>query len=387
MNLRLEKFCPFPLYGVGILLAKPVKTLGLARKDDCSMQDIKISVIMPVYKVEDYVGKAIESIQAQTLEEFEFLIVDDGSPDNSGKICDEYALKDDRIRVFHRENGGAPSARNMAMEHARGKYYFFMDSDDWAEPTMLEDMYELAEKNDAQLVVTGYFIDTYYNKDRYITIHQTQPDAVYDRQSFRENAYKLFDHNLLYTPWNKLYNREYVDSKGLRFPSTFWDDFPFVLSVIRDVERVVVSSKQYYHFIRARAESETAAYRPEMYEKREEEHGWMIELYDHWQIDDEESREMIARRYVERLVGCIENVTNPNCTLPNAEKREKIALMMRGENVAPCLKIARPRSLMMKLLLLPIRWKNVTLAMLQSRVVSMVKVRNTKLFAILKANR
>ena len=80
------------------------------------MSDIKISIIMPVYKVEEYVGKAIESILAQTFTEFEFLIVDDGTPDRSGEICDRYAKKDHRIRVIHKENGGTPSARNTAID-------------------------------------------------------------------------------------------------------------------------------------------------------------------------------------------------------------------------------------------------------------------------------
>ena len=117
------------------------------------MSDIKISIIMPVYKVEEYVGKAIESILAQTFTDFEFLIVDDGTPDRSGEICDAYAKKDHRIRVIHKENGGAPSARNTAIDIAQGKYVYFLDSDDWAEPQMLADMYELAEKHQAQLVV------------------------------------------------------------------------------------------------------------------------------------------------------------------------------------------------------------------------------------------
>ena len=117
------------------------------------MSDIKISVIMPVYNVEAYVAKAIESMLAQTLTDFEFLIVDDGTKDKSGIICDEYAKKDSRIHVIHKENGGAPSARNTAIDIAKGKYMYFMDSDDWTEPTMLEDMYALAEKNAAQLVV------------------------------------------------------------------------------------------------------------------------------------------------------------------------------------------------------------------------------------------
>lgn len=110
------------------------------------MSKPKISIIMPVYQVEKYVAKAIESIQKQTLSDWEFLIVDDGSLDKSGKICDEYAKYDSRIHVTHKKNGGAPSARNVAIDIAKGKYLYFMDSDDWAEPTMLEDMYCLAEK-------------------------------------------------------------------------------------------------------------------------------------------------------------------------------------------------------------------------------------------------
>ena len=91
------------------------------------MSEIKVSVIMPVYGVEDYVGKAIESIKNQTLTDWEFFCVDDGTKDRSGEICDEYAEKDPRIIVIHKENGGAPSARNVAIDKARGKYMYFMD--------------------------------------------------------------------------------------------------------------------------------------------------------------------------------------------------------------------------------------------------------------------
>lgn len=231
--------------------------------------NIKVSIIMPVYKVEEYVGKAIESIQAQTMTDWEFLIVDDGTPDRSGEICDQYAAKDDRIKVIHKENGGAPSARNMAIEMAKGEYFYFLDSDDWAEPTMLEDMYNLAKRDNAQLVVAGFYIDTFIGNGQFMTDNYVVEDAVYpDKESFRKNAYKLFDRNLLYTPWNKLFEAKYVMENELRFPTTFWDDFPFNVSVVRNVERVTVTSKQYYHFLRARTESETAAYRPGMYEKR-----------------------------------------------------------------------------------------------------------------------
>lgn len=351
-------------------------------------ENIKISVIMPVYKVEEYVGKAIESIQAQTLKEWEFLIVDDGTPDKSGEICDAYAAKDERIHVIHKENGGAPSARNVAIDIAKGEYMYFMDSDDWAEPTMLEDMYNLAKRDNAQLVVAGFYIDTYYTDTEYRQDDFVVADAVYpNKEAFRKNAYKLFDKNLLYTPWNKLFESRYVMENNLRFPTTFWDDFPFNVSVVRNIERVTVTSKQYYHFIRKRAESETAAYRPNMYEKREEKHGWMINLYKEWNVHNAESREMIARRYVERLIGCVENITNPKCTLSYGEKRKQVKDMLSKQHVAQCLKLAKPRSSYMKILLIPLKMKSVTLTLLECQAISFVKTRNTKLFSKLKAGR
>ena len=97
------------------------------------MSDIKITAIMPVYNVENFIGKCIESLQNQTLTEWELIAVDDGSPDNSGAICDEYAQKDSRITVIHKENGGVTSARTVGAKEATGEYLLFLDSDDWWE--------------------------------------------------------------------------------------------------------------------------------------------------------------------------------------------------------------------------------------------------------------
>lgn len=352
------------------------------------MSDIKVSVIMPVYKVEKYVGKAIESILSQTLKEFEFLIVDDGTPDKSGDICDQYAASDKRIHVIHKENGGAPSARNAAIDMAKGEYLYFMDSDDWAESTMLEEMYDLAKSSNAQLVVAGFYIDTYYTDTEYRQDNFVAEDALYlEQRTFRENAHKLFDRNLLYTPWNKLFETKYIKGNNLKFPQTFWDDFPFNISIVRNIERVSVTSKQYYHFIRKRAESETAAYRPNMYEKREEEHSWMIGLYKEWNVHNSESKEVIARRYIERFIGCVENLTNPNCNLTYGEKRNKVKMMLGKQRVKQTLELAKPKSFYMKMMLVPIKLKNVTLTLLEAQIITFVKTRNTKLFSRLKARR
>ena len=198
------------------------------------------------------------------------------------------------------------------------------------------------------------------------------PSRVFATQrEFREHAHELFDQNLLYTPWNKLFLASYIKDNKLYFPQTFWDDFPFNLSVVRDIEKVAVTSEKYYHFIRKREESETARYRSDMYEKREEEDGWMKDLYAYWNVSSPESQEFLDRRYIERLVGCVENLTNKNCDLPRRAK----------------LKDAQPRSSYMKVMLIPFKLRSTLLTYLESNVISYVKSGNTKLFATLKARR
>ena len=350
----------------------------------------KISVIMPVYGVEKYVGRAIESILNQTLDDFEFLIVDDGSPDDSGRICDRYAARDQRIQVFHQENGGAPAARNVAMDRARGEYLYFLDADDWAEPTMLEDLYALGKEHGLELVVAGFYIDTYCDAGENDCFRQVLnvPSCIFpDQEAFRRGAYALFDKNQLYPPWNKLYLRSYIEERGLRFPQTFWDDFPFVLSVIRDVERVGTTERAYYHFIRARSDSETSRYRRGMYEKREEEHAWMLELYEHWGVDDPVSMEVVYRRYAERLVGCIENVTCKDAGLSRAEQRRLVREMVSTPQARLAVEKTRPHTLMMRLMLWPIKGGHPWVAYMEGRVISFVKRHSTRLFSKLKARR
>lgn len=128
-------------------------------------------------------------------------MVDDGSKDNSGKLCDEFASSDSRFHVIHQKNGGAAAARNAAFPHAKGEYFYFMDPDDWCEPTMLDDMYRTAKKHNLELVATGYYIDTYYEKDKYYREQRNAPNKIYETQvDFRRHAHKLFDEQLLYTP-------------------------------------------------------------------------------------------------------------------------------------------------------------------------------------------
>lgn len=347
-----------------------------------------ISIIIPVYNVKQWLARAVESLQAQTFSDFELLLVDDGSTDGSGALCDQIAAHDTRIRVIHQKNAGAAAARNRAIEQAQGNYLYFMDGDDWCDAVMLADMYQVAESNDLDLLVTGFYIETYYDTDKFYQEKRNAPDRIFATQEeFRNAAYELFDAQLLYAPWNKLYRRAYLMEKNIRFPETFWDDLPFNLDVMRDVEQVGCLDGHYYHFLRARAESENTRYRPDMYEKREEEHRWLQDLYATWGIDSPAIQEFLARRYAERLIGCVENVTNKNCALSNKEKRAEIAKMIGSPQAKDALAKTVPTTFMMKVVFIPYRMQNVTLTMWESKFISFVKQHSTNLFARLKANR
>jgi glycosyltransferase involved in cell wall biosynthesis len=348
----------------------------------------KISVILPVYNVEKWIERAISSLQKQTLRDFEAWLVDDGSTDNSGNICDRIVKNDNRFNVIHQKNSGAATARNNALIKSCGKYIYFMDPDDWCEDDMLLALYDNAESINAQLVITGFYIDTYYNENNYFQEKRTAPNKIFkSKQEFREYSYKLFDAQLLYAPWNKLYLRSYLIDNNIKFPNTFWDDLPFNLDVTRDIERVSCVDKHFYHFLRARNEAENTKYRPDMYKKREEEHTWLVDLYKYWNLNTPEIKEFLARRYTERLIGCVENLTCKDCTLKTNEIKREIKEIISTENAIACLKLTKPKSKMMKLMLIPYNKQNVNLVRLESKVISLTKQKFTRLFAKLKANR
>ncbi|MDD7384105.1 MAG: glycosyltransferase [Actinomycetaceae bacterium] len=352
-----------------------------------------VTVIIPAYKVEGYIGRALESLLAQTFTDFEVIAVDDGSPDRSGEILDQYAKRDPRIRAVHQENGGAPAARNNAMSMARGKYYYFMDGDDWCEPTMLQRLVSLAEKSNAQMVVAGFYIDTYYGDSseegtgKFFRETKEVPSIEYASQDdFRHDAARLMDHNLLYAPWNKIILRSYVDEHHIQFRSTFMDDFPFNLDVIRDIERVRVTDEKFYHFIRARQESETTKYRPDIFEKREEEDGWLRELFTSWGVRDASTTEFLARRYTDRLIGSIENVTSPSSPLSDADKLADIERMACTPKARAAAHLAHANSPYMALAYRVIVAQNPRMMFGLGKLITKVKAR-TRLFAFLKSRR
>lgn len=176
-----------------------------------------ISIIVPIYNVEKYLRMCLDSIENQTYSNLEVLLIDDGSTDDSGKICQEYVARDSRFRYIKKENGGASDARNFGIDRASGEHLSFVDSDDWLAPTYVEDLYQVAKRTHADTVVAHYTI--YNEEDRHYHVHiwddyyertYTGKELVLELPSLELNGY------IFITSWGILFNRRLF--KHIRFP-------------------------------------------------------------------------------------------------------------------------------------------------------------------------
>ncbi len=193
----------------------------------------KVSVIVPVYNVENYVRQCIESILAQTFTDWELLLVDDGTPDNSGCICDEYAQQDGRIRVFHKKNGGVSSARNLGLENAKGKWITFVDSDDFIGPRYLEQLNtSTIISPEIDFVQCG--LQNYENGK--VSINQRYEIFKSDDSAVVFNKFR----GLTFSKWFK---RDIIIKNNIRFDERMRvaEDYAFTVDYIRHIERYAFS--------------------------------------------------------------------------------------------------------------------------------------------------
>lgn len=205
----------------------------------------EISIIVPVYQVEKYIRQCIDSILAQTFTNFELILVDDGSKDNSGKICDEYAARDNRIRVIHKENGGLSDARNKGLDNAAGKYFMFVDSDDYISDDMTECLYKNILKENADIAACNY---------RYIFESGEEKDFSTENKAEVLNANEIFynrknerNYGFWTVAWNKLYKAETFKNLRFRFGRYHEDEFWANDIYQMDIKVVTVSESLYYY--------------------------------------------------------------------------------------------------------------------------------------------
>lgn len=198
-----------------------------------------VSVIVPVYKVEPYLRRCIDSIIGQTYRNLEIILIDDGSPDNCGAICDEYVLRDSRIKVIHKENGGLSSARNAGLDIATGKYIGFVDSDDYIASQMYERLVITIIANDADIVFCSYFdeIAPGETKSGYVVDTSLSTSEYQDQMRFCMTGTEV---------WSRLFRSNLFD--GIRFPhGKRYEDF-IIMPVLYDKAKKIVGIEDRLYF-------------------------------------------------------------------------------------------------------------------------------------------
>lgn len=223
------------------------------------MEEPLASVIVPVYKVEPFIRQCIDSILAQTFTDFELILVDDGSPDNCGTICDEYALKDNRIRVIHQVNRGVSAARNAALKISVGKYVLFCDADDVVSPNWAAYLVEGVEQFPEAIVACDC---ARFHTDAELQDWDADEIAQYERSSY----YQLYKSGLSGFLWNKVFERERIENNYICFDESVSvaEDVLFNVKYIQKCKDIVfIPFKLYYY--RQIETSATGRYRPNMF--------------------------------------------------------------------------------------------------------------------------
>lgn len=217
----------------------------------------KISIIVPVYNVEKYIHRCIDSILHQTFKDFELILVDDGSLDNSGKICDEYAKEDDRIKVIHKENGGLSDARNVGLDIAQGEYIAFVDSDDWIEKDMYSILYENIRKYNADISICKMrkifdsTVDNNITTNNCIILNNEEAfDCLFNNKYYASHA------------CDKLYKKSLFD--GIRYPvGKLYEDMFTTYRLFEKANKVVFSDYIGYNYFQRKDGIVNSKFRPE----------------------------------------------------------------------------------------------------------------------------
>ena len=224
----------------------------------------RVSVIVPVYQVEAYLPRCLESICAQTLQDFELILVDDGTKDGCPRIMNEYAARDPRIRILHKENGGLSSARNAGLDAARGEYVAFIDSDDYADPDLLRDTVRAAQENSAELVLFNYrLVVDGAEQGPYLDMADEGIDL--EQMGLANYFYRYWmPYRHGQEAWCRLYRRDVIEAHALRFApnsEVFAEDTLFSAMYLLHVRKIAALKKPYICYVQ-RGDSLMAARKP-----------------------------------------------------------------------------------------------------------------------------
>jgi len=299
----------------------------------------KVSIVVPIYRVEKYLRQCVDSLLTQTLQEIEIILVDDGSPDSCGAIADTYALLDSRIRVIHQKNAGLGPARNSGMAIARGEYVGFVDSDDWVRPDMYRHLYAAAKACDADIAVSGHR-DMAEGRILVTKVHPMAGQTLISEAEIRSVRNRLFGH----APWEKeveafpmsvcasVYKRTLVCEHNLRFQEILSEDTIFNLSAYRCAKTIAFTDGTDYCY---RKENQVSITKTFSGEKRHRFARFLTELARMAAVNGDEECILRAKRmaidYCRLYVGMVDDAP-----LMLSEKKHMVQIFAEDSRIKAC---------------------------------------------------
>lgn len=308
-----------------------------------------VSVIVPVYGAEAVLPKCVESVLAQTLSDWELLLVDDGSPDQSGKLCDRYAEEDSRIRVLHKPNGGVSSARNLGMREARGTFLLFVDSDDWIAPDMCEKLLTAARSANADSSGCAHW-NVWPGGEK-----QTEPGAmppgVYGREEFRRGIVDRLLGRRLGKPgevlngfvWRFLFSRQVIAAHDLRFSGAYLEDELFLMEYFCLADKLVMLEEPLYYYLQ-NPNSVTRNYLPNYMDTFRKFLEQKRNLAMHYGLEEDDP-EWVASTCWAGLLIAIGNEFAPGNPASAREKRNRIEAFAIEKDMAEAIRTLHPQGM------------------------------------------
>jgi len=293
------------------------------------MQNPLISIIVPIYNVEPYIRKCVDSILNQTYKELEIILVEDGSPDKCGDICDEYSLKDNRVKTIHKKNGGLSSARNAGIDIAKGEYIGFVDSDDWIENDMYETLYKTLTERNADISVCGRYI---VQDGRITTISDTEEVQTFTRCEALSQLVLDEYNGIKNFAWDKLYKKELFET--IRYPEgRCFEDIFTTYKLFAISEKIAeIKSPKYYYLMRGDSicGTNTPSKRYDYYQAN-------IECLEYIKKIEPTLKDMCDRQLFNRLHFCLNDILELDYKKNEFKKEIKEILNKLKEN-STCLK-------------------------------------------------
>lgn len=226
----------------------------------------RVSIIIPVYNAEEHLKQCIESVINQTHKEVEIILINDGSTDKSGQICDSYAKQDQRIIVIHKENGGVSSARNEGLKKSTGRYTMFVDSDDWLDTNAVKTLLEIQSENEYEVIMFGSYRDNLIVGK--IEEVREGKQSYHSEDKVKDVLPLLIKKELMNSLWNKLYKSTLIKDNNITFDESLniAEDLLFNFHVFLKTKSFYVLDQSFYHYMIRDEESLTKRYNPKKYE-------------------------------------------------------------------------------------------------------------------------